>query len=46
MQPASTEEIPDYVVALPNEIPGLLHQLDLQVKNRKILRLQDVPWKG
>ncbi len=37
MQPAAEEEIPDYVVAMPCEIPELIHQLELQVKNRRVL---------
>jgi putative hydrolase of the HAD superfamily len=37
MQPANEEEIPDYVVAKPSELIELLEQLDLQVKNKKIL---------
>lgn len=37
MQPDTDEEIPDYVVAMPCEIPELIHQLDRQVKNRRIL---------
>jgi len=37
MQPQNIQEIPDYVVATPNELIGLLEQLDLQVKNRQIL---------
>lgn len=39
MQPAAEEEIPDYVAAMPCEIPGIIHQLELQVKNRRILTL-------
>lgn len=37
MIPESEEEMPDYVVAEPRELIGLLEQLDLQVKNRKVL---------
>ena len=37
MQPESDEEMPDYVVAEPGELVALLEQLDLQVKNRRIL---------
>jgi putative hydrolase of the HAD superfamily len=37
MQPETEEEIPDYVVALPREIPPLLEVLDQQLQNRKIL---------
>jgi len=37
MQPECEEEIPDYVAAMPCEIPPLLEQLDLQVKNKRIL---------
>jgi len=37
MQPENKEEIPDYVVAMPCELIGLLEQLDLQVKNKRIL---------
>jgi len=37
MQPECKEEIPDYVAAMPCEIPPLLEQLDLQVKNKRIL---------
>ncbi len=36
MQPAAEEEMPDYVVATPGEIPELIHQLELQIKNRRI----------
>jgi putative hydrolase of the HAD superfamily len=36
MQPAAEEEIPDYVAAMPCEIPELIHRLELQVKNRRI----------
>jgi putative hydrolase of the HAD superfamily len=38
MQPENQEEVPDYVVATPSELVGLLEQLNLQVKNRHILR--------
>ncbi|MDF2543667.1 MAG: hydrolase [Herbinix sp.] len=38
MQPGNEEEIPDYVIAKPSELIGLLEQLDLQVKNKKILK--------
>lgn len=37
MQPDNEEETPDYVVSKPTELIGLLEQLNLQVKNRKIL---------
>ncbi|MGB8451608.1 MAG: HAD family hydrolase [Anaerocolumna sp.] len=37
MQPECEEEIPDYVVAKPCELVGLLEQLDRQLKNKKIL---------
>ncbi|HHX13311.1 MAG TPA: HAD hydrolase-like protein [Clostridiales bacterium] len=37
MQPDNEEEMPDYVVSKPIELIGLLEQLDLQVKNRKVL---------
>ncbi|MDF2538409.1 MAG: hydrolase [Herbinix sp.] len=37
MQPKNDEEIPDYVIANPSELIGLLNQLDIQVKNRRIL---------
>jgi putative hydrolase of the HAD superfamily len=37
MTPESEEEVPDYVVAKPSELLGLLEQLDLQVTNRKVL---------
>ncbi|MDF2800728.1 MAG: hydrolase [Anaerocolumna sp.] len=37
MQPENAEENPDYVVAKPSELIGLLEQLDLQIKNKKIL---------
>ncbi len=39
MHPATEEEIPDYVAAMPCEIPELIHQLELQVKNRRILAI-------
>ena len=38
MQPENEEEVPDYVVATPSELVDLLEQLNLQVKNRRILR--------
>jgi putative hydrolase of the HAD superfamily len=37
MKPENEEETPDYVIASPCELIGLLEQLDLQVKNRRIL---------
>lgn len=37
MQPENEEEVPDYVVSKPSELIGLLEQLDLQIKNKKIL---------
>jgi putative hydrolase of the HAD superfamily len=37
MQPENIQETPDYVVATPSELIGLLDQLDLQIKNRQIL---------
>ena len=37
MHPETREEIPDYVVAFPREIPPLLGMLDQQLQNRKIL---------
>lgn len=37
MKPENEEETPDYVIASPQELVGLLEQLDLQVKNRRIL---------
>ncbi|NLK28496.1 MAG: HAD hydrolase-like protein [Clostridiales bacterium] len=43
MQPKCEEEIPDYVVSKPIELLGLLEQLNLQVKNRKILTNSDTP---
>lgn len=39
MHPIRAEETPDYVVSMPCEIPDLLSQLDLQVKNHRILKL-------
>ena len=39
MQPETDEEIPDYVVAMPSELPDLIHQLELQLKNRRILAM-------
>lgn len=39
MQPTCKDEIPDYVAAMPCEIPPLLEQLNLQVKNKRILAL-------
>ncbi len=38
MQPESKEEIPDYVVSSPCELFDLLEQLNLQVKNKKVLK--------
>lgn len=38
MQPETEEEIPDYVAAMPCEIPDLIEQLNLQVKNKRILK--------
>ncbi len=37
MKPENKEEIPDYVVSRPAELVGLMEQLDLQVKNKRIL---------
>jgi len=37
MKPQIKEEVPDYVVAMPKEIPPLLEQLDLQLKNKRVL---------
>lgn len=37
MQPAGPDEVPDYVIATPGELPALLEQLNLQVRNRRIL---------
>jgi putative hydrolase of the HAD superfamily len=39
MQPENEEEIPDYVISKPNELIDLLEQLDLQVKNKRVLKL-------
>ena len=39
MQPETVDETPDYVVAMPCELPDLIHQLDLQLKNRRILAM-------
>ena len=39
MQPEAEEEVPDYVAAMPCEIPGIICHLELQVKNRRILTL-------
>ena len=38
MQPETPEEVPDYVVALPCEVVGLLEQLELQIRNRRVLQ--------
>ncbi|WP_246240840.1 HAD family hydrolase [Anaerocolumna sedimenticola] len=38
MQPETEEEIPDYVISSPLELFGLIEQLNLQVKNKKILK--------
>ncbi len=40
MQPETAEETPDYVVAMPCELPDLIHQLELQLKNRRILAME------
>lgn len=37
MRPKNADEFPDYVVASPKELIGLIEQLDIQYKNRKIL---------
>lgn len=37
MHPETDEEVPDYMVAMPQEVPPLLAQLEIQVKNRRIL---------
>lgn len=37
MRPKNDIEIPDYVAASPVELIGLIEQLDIQYKNRKIL---------
>lgn len=37
MQPKSIEETPDYVIAMPDELPGLIAHLEKQLDNRKIL---------
>ncbi len=37
MQPETAEEVPDYVAAMPCEIPELIHRLELQYKNRRML---------
>ena len=37
MQPETAEEVPDYVVAMPREIPPLLDQLERQIENKRIL---------
>lgn len=39
MVPECEEEIPDYVIAKPAELFDLLEQLDLQIKNKKMLKL-------
>jgi len=38
MQPENEEETPDYVVAMPSELIGLLDQLNIQVENRRSLK--------
>ena len=37
MQPEKTEEMPDYVVCDPSELPGLVEMLDRQMENKKHL---------
>lgn len=37
MRPETEEEIPDYVIAMPDELPGLVAQLEQQLHNRRIL---------
>jgi putative hydrolase of the HAD superfamily len=37
MRPTSEDETPDYVIADPGELFDLIEQLDLQVKNRRVL---------
>ena len=37
MQPEKAEEMPDYVVCDPGEIPGLIEMLDQQMENKKHL---------
>ncbi len=38
MQPENEEETPDFIVASPSELIGLLGQLDQQVRNRCVLK--------
>ena len=38
MQPETEKEVPDYVIALPSELPALLDVLEKQIQNRRILR--------
>lgn len=38
MRPRCAEEIPDYVISMPCELPALLAQLELQVQNGRILK--------
>lgn len=37
MQPQCADEIPDYVIAMPMELPPLLDQLEIQLGNRRVL---------
>ncbi len=41
MKPKAQEQVPDYVVATPKEIPPLLEQLNLQIHNREILKQEE-----
>jgi putative hydrolase of the HAD superfamily len=37
MHPETPDQVPDYVAAMPCEIPELIHMLERQVKNRRVL---------
>jgi putative hydrolase of the HAD superfamily len=37
MHPEMPDQVPDYVAAMPCEIPELIHMLERQVKNRRVL---------
>lgn len=43
MKPKAQDQVPDYVVVMPAEIPPLLAQLNLQVHNREVLTKEDIP---
>jgi len=41
MQPEAKDETPDFVAAMPCEVPEIIHQLEQQFKNRRNLEAAD-----